>query len=305
MSFKYLNAQGNNGVRATTTIDNLGILSGYPAILLVRGDVAYPEPNPYIDVVGIQATGNGRAPGVVGYTFNGGGVGVAGINQVAPVGVGIGPPTRMIPSIDPLFKQFAGVYGYCEVGFGVVGEGSNASNPSSQAQSPTTAGTGVVGQGGKSAPATEATLEGLPPIINPALPGGAGVVGLGGSASMPTADVINGAGVVGLGSPLGNGYSPGRGGVFGSSGYAAQLRLIPGPPPNEQPLLPSIGEVGDLYITSNTEIVDGRPAGGIPIMFMCIRPGVATTPATWVPFLIGPPQNGGTAPSFPGIGLTA
>jgi hypothetical protein len=115
---------------------------------------------------------------------------------------------------------------------------------------------------------------------------------------MPTADVVNGVGVVGIGSPLGNDSYPGRGGVFGSTGYAAQLRLIPGPA-KQKPLLPVSGEVGDLYVTL-TAPVGKKPKGPGPLtMFLCVSSGVKTVAAIWVPLLVGPVQNGGTTPTSP------
>lgn len=295
-----LNAEGDNGVRQATNISNLGITAptSDPTILLVRGDVPSPYPNPYIDIAGIQASGNNNAPGVVGYNFGGidsTGVGVAGVSKVVPVAVGR-VPSRTFPPIDPFLTVTAGVYGYCQAGPGVLGQGSDATNPHFQGAPPIAAGTGVVGLGGKSAAAFTSKD---PPTNDPALPGGAGVVGLGGSASMPAANVVNGVGVVGIGSPLGNNSYPGRGGVFGSTGYAGQLRLIPGPPTKQKPLLPVSGEVGDLYITA-TAPVGKTPKGPGPItMFLCISSGVKTVAATWVPLLVGAAQTGGTTPTSP------
>jgi hypothetical protein len=300
----HLNAEGDNGVRIATTLDNLGMVgpNNTPVILRVRGDVPSPYPNPYIDAAGIEASGNNEAPGIVGYNFGGLvslGVGVAGISQGASVGVGLGSYYRDFPSFEPLIRETAGVYGFCQAGPGVSGRGSDAVNDSYPFPDPSAAaGTGVIGKGGNGAPAVNFPADGSNPAVSkPVAPGGAGVVGLGGGALMPTADARNGAGVVGVGSPLQNGSYPGRGGVFASTGYAAQVRLIPGPPTNEQPRLPVSGEVGDLYITGTVNPLANLP-GGPPVMFMCITPGQGKVAATWVPFQVGPPQRGGTVPEY-------
>jgi hypothetical protein len=295
MSYE-MNAEGDNGVRSRTTIDNLGITGpagSSTVILLVRGDFPYPYPNPYIDVAGIQASGNNNAPGVVGYNFGGPrstGVGVAGISQVVPITVGNEAPSRTFPSIDSLLRFTAGVYGFCQAGPGVLGIGSDADNPTTYGASPVSAGTGVVGMGGSGAFATTQNpppSSTLPPITNPALPAGAGIVGLGSIAPMPAADVVNGAGVVGVGD---------RGGVFGSiTSTTAQLRLIPGPPPGGTPLLPTSGQIGDLYITTIPNPVAANVPGP-PVMFMCVSPSTTSAVASWVPFTVGTPQQGGTTP---------
>ena len=291
-----MNAEGDNGVTQRTTMDNLGITGpagSSTVILLVRGDFPYPYPNPYIDVAGIQASGNNNAPGVVGYNFGGPtstGVGVAGISQVVPVIVGSHAPSRTFPPIDPLLRLTAGVYGFCQAGPGVLGIGSDAENPTTYGLPPANAGTGVVGRGGNAALAVTQTpppSSNLPPITNPALPAGPGVVGLGGVTPMPTADIVNGAGIVGVG---------GRGGVFGSTtNRTAQLRLVPGPPQGGKPLLPTSGELGDLYVTTIPNPL-GANMPGPPVMFMCVSPSTSSAIAMWVPFTVGPPQQGGTTP---------
>lgn len=261
MSYE-MNAEGNNGVTQMTTIDNLGITGpgDSTVILLVRGDVPYPYPNPYIDVAGIQASGNNSAPGVVGYNFGGEvslGVGVAGISQVVGVELG-GVPTRAFPSIDPLTTLTAGVYGFCEGGPGVLGQGSDALN-TVYGDPPVAAGMGVVGQGGKSTPATTLTADGLPPVTNPALPAGAGVVGLGENASMPDPEVINGVGIVGVGSPQGPGVM----------GVAAQVPAIVGGGPwagwfdGQVSINGSLGVGGPLTVVG-TFAVFGVKAVAIP-----------------------------------------
>jgi hypothetical protein len=142
-------------------------------------------------------------------------------------------------------------------------------------------GTGVLGLAG--------------PITDPTSPAGPGVVGLAGGAPMPPGEVTSGAGVAGIGSPLQHGVPPGRGGVFGSTSYMAQLRLIPGPPPMEKPLLPFFGDVGDLYVT-RTPNPQGAHLPGPPLIFMCVTPNLKTEPAMWAPFTFGPEQKGGTTP---------
>jgi hypothetical protein len=205
-------------------------------------------------------------------------------------------PTRPFPAVDPLLTITAGVYGFCQSGPGVLGQGSDADNPTSYGEAPVGAGSGVVGMGGNATAATTVTMPPNPPVTNPALPGGAGVVGLGGNAAMPAAGILGGTGVVGIGSPMQAGSElPGRGGVFGVTGYAAQVRLIPGPPPFEKPLLPVFGEVGDLYIT-RVPNPQSAHLPGLPVMFMCVIPTTTKEPAMWVPFVVGPQQRGGSTP---------
>jgi hypothetical protein len=127
-------------------------------------------------------------------------------------------------------------------------------------------------------------------IADPTMPAGAGVVGLGGNTPMPTGDIANGAGVVGVGAP-----ELRRGGVFGSIGFVAQLRLIPGPPKGDNPMLPVRGEVGDLYITT-TPAPLGADLPGLPVMFMCVAASTKSDPAMRVPFVVGTEQQGGKTP---------
>jgi hypothetical protein len=61
---------------------------------------------------------------------------------------------------------------------------------------------------------------------------------------MPDQSITTGTGVVGMGSTGANGFTVGRGGVFGSSGSIAQLQL---PAPDRE--LPATGKLGDLYAT--------------------------------------------------------
>jgi hypothetical protein len=98
-----------------------------------------------------------------------------------------------------------------------------------------------------------------------------------------------GAGVYGYGE---GGY----GGVFESqsdpqSGFrVAQLRLVP--LVNPGPLLPGIGQFGDLYVN-----VTGDPSEGTQTvnMYLCVSPGdgSAKNRAMWAPFQFGPAQQGG------------
>jgi hypothetical protein len=191
-------------------------------------------------------------------------------------------------------EQTAGVFGQCDGGPGVKGQGGDAENPPNDFpnNNPVDAGFGIIGIGGKAGAASMAKF--------PVLPAGAGVVGVAGGAAMPAAAVTASTGIVGMGSPAAHGFSPGRGGVFGSAGNIAQVQLIPAP--GGRITLPRSGRFGDLYVT----LIEGQ-LGSAASMFLCVIPDdpTATPPtvAQWAPFILGAVQAGGHAaaapPAFP------
>jgi hypothetical protein len=248
-----MNAEGVNGVA------NITIISTDAGWTVVSGGV----------MVLMDATG-GPAPlgtppptDVTALQCNGFGKlpAVVGNGQGAPGVVGVTAFVAPAPGVIPLAPPVGS-----GVNAGVLGVASNQT------------GVGVLGEAG--------------PITDPIVPAGAGVVGLGGNAPMPAADAVTGAGVVGIGAPRQHGVDPGRGGVFGSIGFAAQLRLIPGPPPGEKPILPVDGKIGDLYLTQGAS-PQGADLPGPPSLFMCVAANTKAKPAMWVPFQVGAPVAGG------------
>jgi hypothetical protein len=251
-----MNAEGVNGVA------NLTIISTDAGWTVVSGQL----------MVLMDATG-GPAPlgtppptDVTALQCNGFGKmpAMVGNGQSAPGVVGVTAFTPPAPGVIPLTPPIG-----FDTNAGVFGVASNQT------------GVGVLGEAG--------------PITDPKVPAGAGIVGLGGNAPMPIGDVMTGAGVVGIGAPRQHGVAPGRGGVFGATGYAAQLRLIPGPPPGEKPMLPVDGKIGDLYLT-RTPDPQGAVVPGPPMMFICITESTTAKPAMWAPFLVGGELPGGSTP---------
>ena len=308
MSYE-MNAEGVNGVQQTTyMVVNTG--GGGWIIPPPPPDVPLPqvngsallfvsaiqgEPNPTLAAVqGLGCTGG---PGVIGQTETGpfggshSGVGVAGFN-ISGENV-----TNGTTAFNRSLGQMAGVFGECDGGPGVKGQGGKAINTSigeffSGGALP--AGIGVLGVGGLGAAANQEQDPTDPNKLTeiPAMPAQSGVIGLGGGAPMPPDSQTNSTGVVGMGSPAANGFDAGRGGVFGSVGNVAQLRLIL--PPGAAPNLPMSGRLGDLYFNAN---------GGRAALFICVLPSNETltppTPALWAPFIMGVVQTGGTPPAPP------
>ncbi len=210
---------------------------------------------------------------------------------------GTPPPTDVTALQCNGFGKLPAIVGDGESGPGVLGV--TAFSPPAPGGTPTTPPLGFNTSAGVLGVALNQTGVGVlgeaGPITDPAMPAGAGVIGLGGNAPMPFGDAATGAGVVGIGAPRQHGVAPGRGGVFASTGYAAQLRLIPGPPPLEKPFLPVDGELGDLYVTRTTSR-QGPDVPGPLVMFMCVAANTKSKVAMWVPFTVGPEQAGGSTP---------
>jgi len=281
-----MNAEGINGVQQTTyLVNNTGgggwilpppMADGF-ALLYVNAYQGFADPA----LAAVQGVGNGSGPGVIGSVANGPGfpdtgAGVAGFNLFL-VTDGAGPLLKAA-------TQKAGVYGECDFGPGVKGQGGNAQ--SSFPDLPITAGDGVLGIGGLSAPASTTTPAQGQTINLLAKPAGVGVIGLGGGASAPAATA--GTGVVGMGAPAQNNFEAGRGAIFGSAGNVAQLQLVPATSTTEP--LPLTGLFGDLYLSNH---------GGAPALFLCVQPSVVKppSPALWVQLgFTGGLQPGGKPP---------
>src|SRR5271163_3084154 len=288
-----MNAEAVNGVQQTTVICNNnggnpvggeGWILPFPApaptpsqdingaaVLFVTAVQGGPDS---LDLVALQCAGNGKGPGVIGQSTGGEfgvagpGIGVAGFNVTGFAG------SPAVDTDNPIFifnlatEQTAGVFGQCDGGPGVKGQGGDAKNPPNDFpnNNPVDAGFGVIGIGGKAGAASMAKF--------PPLPAGAGVVGVAGGAAMPAAAVTASTGIVGMGSPAAHGFSPGRGGVFGSAGNIAQVQLIPAP--GGRITLPRSGRFGDLYVT----LIEGQLRSAAS-MFLCVIPDDPTaTPPT-------------------------
>jgi hypothetical protein len=315
-----MNAEGTNGVQQTTyLINNTGgggwifppPLPDGPlppqnngSVLLLISAVQ-GEPNP--DLAALQCLGTGKGPGVIGQSTGGEfgtagpGVGVAGFNITGMHFEG----TSLVPSNTPTFAfnqslaQTAGVFGLCDGGPGVKGQGGDALNLSTGFPNlgVIAAGLGVFGIGGRGAPAS---TENDGSIKFPALPPGAGVIGVAGGASPPDPSLAQATGVIGRGSPAANGFDPGRGGVFGSDGNIAQAQLMPAP---GGAALPEVGRFGDLYMAIiETELPGKNGAEPMAYLFLCVVAGSPpSTKAQWAPFILGATQSGGNLPLAPPI----
>ncbi|MBV9152989.1 MAG: hypothetical protein JO204_14560 [Alphaproteobacteria bacterium] len=241
----------------------------------------------------MQCQGTGKGAGVIGQSTGGPfgdagpGVGVAGFNVT-----GIDRNNTTFP-FNRSMNETAGVYGECDGGTGVKGQGGDALTVSDDFPNlgPVAAGLGVVGLGGKGAAAAS---ENDGTIKSPAQPAGAGIVGVGGGAPMPGATQIDGTGVVGVGSPAAHGFEPGRGGIFASAGNVAQAQLVPAP--GGRTTLPTTGRFGDLYAI----LVDD-----LTTLFLCVFPDDALakppTVAQWAPIVLGTAQKGGEGPVRPPV----
>jgi hypothetical protein len=307
-----MNAQGQNGVVSNTVMGNIGWQFPVPRtpndaaniVLLVSADgsidaPAPPLPSDDINLVAVQAIGRGSGPGVIGQT--GQGVGL-------PAGVGVAGFSLFVGDIDKTLglatAQVAGVFGQCDGGPGVKGQGGAATNPPSPESLDfvsTPAGTGVIGIGGDSAAESTVTNphQQPPSTTFPAQPAGPGVIGVAGDAPFPSADVNIGTGVTGVGAAPANGFPAGRGGVFVSAGNVAQVRLIPAPAGAH---LPETGKFGDLYVTlTSITLQDGVRTR--PSIFLCVTPdnpiSEPPTVAQWAPFILGVAQDGGRRPIPP------
>ena len=295
-----MNAEGINGVQQTTfLVVNTGgggwILPPPTSNGSVLLFISAIEGEPFPDLAALQCLGTGKGAGVIAQSSGGAfgdtgpGVGVAGFNVT---GLNRNNPTF---TFNRSTEVTAGVFGECDGGPGVMGQGGDAINPPNDFpnNSPVDAGFGVIGLGGKGAAASTETIEsGV--VKFPALPAGAGVVGVAGGASMPNPAFAEGTGVVGIGSPAAHGFDPGRGGVFGSAGNMAQAQLIPAP--GGRTTLPTAGRFGDLYAIL---------VNNLTTLFLCVSPSDPhTTPVTvaqWAPFILGATQSGGHAPVAPPI----
>jgi hypothetical protein len=314
-----MNAEGTNGVQQTTYLINNTGGGGWifppplpdgplppqnngSVVLLISA--VQGEPNP--DLAALQCLGTGKGAGVIGQSTGGEfgsagpGVGVAGFNVT---GMHLDGST-LVPNDTPAFtfntslEQTAGVFGLCDGGPGVKGQGGDALNALDNFPNldPIAAGFGVLGIGGKGAAAS--TENGSTKF--PALPAGAGVIGVAGGAHLPDPALTEATGVVGIGSPAANGFDPGRGGVFGSAGNIAQAQLIPVP---SGARLPEGGRFGDLYVTLIETQAPGKGAELKAYIFLCVVPGSPpSTKAQWAPFILGgTTQSGGQLPVAPPI----
>jgi hypothetical protein len=290
-----MNAEGINGVQQTTyLVNNTGgggwtlppPLANGSVLLFVNGTQGGS-----VDLAGVQAMGNGKGAGIIGQTstlFTGPGVGVAGYN-VSGFDGGVSRTDGQW-AFNHSRVHTAGVYGECDNGgIGVQGQGGDAIKAGDFPNvSPMPAGVGVLGVGGKSAPASSVQLD--TQVSNfPAQAAGTGVIGLGGDATAP--DDNSGTGVVGMGAPAANTFAAARGGIFGSAGNVAQVQLIPAAAPRGTPNLPATGRPGDLYVTV---------IGEVTTLFLCTNPGDPTSspavPPIWAPIIMGPGQIGGNPP---------
>jgi hypothetical protein len=202
-----MNAEGVNGVQQTTYIINNtgggGWIFPFPlpdgalppqnnGSVLVLISAVQGEPNP--DLAALQCLGTGKGAGVIGQSSGGEfgtagpGVGVAGFNVT---GMHLDGAT-LVSSETPTFtfnqslEQTAGVFGLCDGDPGVKGQGGNALNALGDFPNldPIAAGLGVIGIGGKGA-AASTDSDGSTSFKFPALPAGAGVIGVAGGAPLP------------------------------------------------------------------------------------------------------------------------
>jgi hypothetical protein len=238
------------------------------------------------DVAGKSVGAKGRCddgPGVVGESNSMGVLGTGGLRGVYGRGENrFNQPENTTGVLGEGYKEAFGVTGLNFLsderaalgnGAGVIGA-SNADSELDPSNPAKPLGAGVVGLSLKALPQLIDTTEPLPlPDLKKAPDGdGTGVWGASG----------DGTGVHGQ-------SQSGRGGVFVSQ-QIAPLRLVPSF--NPTPILPAIGDLGDLYVVVLGSVANGTAEVS---MHLCVSPGDGTAgnAAQWAPFQLGLPVSGG------------
>jgi hypothetical protein len=240
------------------------------------------------DVAGTKLGAKGRCdegPGVVGESNTMGVSGTGGLRGIYGRGQNrFNQPENTTGVLAEGYQEASGVTGLnfssdrrarLGHGAGVVGA-SNADSDRDPQNPDKQLGAGVVGL----------SLSTLPQLIDTAEP-----LPLPDLKRVPDGDGTGVWGASGRGTGVYGESNNGRGGVF-KSATIAQLGLVP--LVNPTPLLPAIGQFGDLYVVVTGE--DPATGGTLTVsMYLCVAPG-DTTPgnaAQWAPFQFGPAVAGG------------